>query len=188
MDFTRHYDLSGKHATLSPSTYHWIRYSDEKLEDWLFNKEAMRRGTELHALASECIRLGVRLPATKKTLNAYVNDAIGYKMKPEQLLFATPHCFGTADAIGFKDKEKILRVFDLKTGETPAKPDQLLVYGAIFCIEYNFRPFELQYDFRIYQSDEVAMYEVDPDEIAHIMDRIMTFSNRIDKIREEMYK
>lgn len=158
------------------------------MEDWLYTKEAARRGTEIHAVASELIRLGIRLPATKKTLNAYVNDAIGFKMKPEQLLFATPHCFGTADAAGFKDKEKLLRIFDLKTGDIPAKVDQLLVYGAIFCIEYDFRPFEIQYDFRIYQSDEVAMYDVDPDEIAHIMDRIITFSNRIDKIRGEMSK
>lgn len=187
MDFIRHYDLSNKHAFLSPSGYHWIRYTDEKLEQKIFSSDAARRGAEMHELACNCIRLGVKLPQTKKTINAYVNDAIGFKMTPEQVLFATAHCFGTADAISFtqtrRDPMPVLRIFDLKTGVEPCKPDQLMVYAAIFCIEYNKRPFEIQYDLRIYQSDEVAMYDVDPEEIAHIMDRIKTFSRRIDEIR-----
>lgn len=186
MDFIKHYDLAGKHATLSPSQYHWIRYSDEKLRERIFTMEASKRGTDLHALASECIRLGVKLPNNKKTLNAYVNDAISYRMKPEQVLYATPHCFGTADAVGFDTRQNMLRIFDLKTGETVAKVDQLEVYAAIFCLEYGFKPFAINYDLRIYQLDEVAMFDVDPDSIAHIIDRIITFSKAIDKIREEV--
>lgn len=184
MNFNQHYNLAGKHSSLSPSQYHWIRYTPEKFRERFLNQAAAKRGTEFHELAKELIRLGVKLPATKKTLNAFVNDAIGYKMTPEQVLFATPHCFGTADAISFF--KNILRVFDLKTGESKTSVDQLLVYAAIFCIEYNIKPFDIEYDLRIYQSNEVQMFEVDPKDIVDIIDQIYTLSAIADAIDEEV--
>ena len=51
----------------------------KKLTNTFMKFQATQRGTELHALASELIRLGVKLPKTNKTLNLYVNDAIGFK-------------------------------------------------------------------------------------------------------------
>lgn len=189
MDFKTHSNyLVGKHATLSPSQGSWVRYDFDKLRHRLISMDAAKRGSEMHELAKECIRLRIRL-AGKKTIAAYVNDAIGFNMTPEQLLYATDHCFGTADAITLshdrKADEYILRIFDLKTGETPVKPDQLMIYAAIFCIEYDFKPFDLLYDLRIYQLDEVIMFdEVTPEDIAQIMDRIKTFSRFIDENRE----
>lgn len=183
MNFNKHFNLEGRHAFLSPSQYHWIRYDDDKLVERFLNSMAARRGTEMHQLAHDLIRLQVKLPHTKKTLNAYVNDAIGYHMTPEQILFYSDNCFGTADALCFR--RNTLRVFDLKTGESKCSVDQLLVYSALFCLEYNFKPFEIQYDLRIYQTDEVQLFDVDPGEVAHIMDKIISFDKKINELRME---
>lgn len=185
MLFNKHSNLVGTHAFLSPSNYHWINYDDEKLDRAFIAAMAAKRGTELHALAKDLIRLGVKLPQAKKTLNCYVNDAIHYKMVPEQVLYYSPNCYGTTDAIGFRPKQKVLRIHDLKTGVTPASVHQLEVYAAIFCLEYRMRPTELIMEFRIYQQDEIRIYDGDPDVITHIMDRIVTFDKRINQIRLE---
>lgn len=119
MVFNRHDKLEGLHAFLGASNYHWINYSEEKVEETYSKWRAAQKGTKLHAFAAECIRLGQKLPRSKQTLNMYVNDAIGFKMTPEQILYYSPNCFGTADAIIFRND--FLRIHDLKTGETPAK-------------------------------------------------------------------
>lgn len=182
MRFNDHSTVKGLHAFLSPSNYHWVNYSDEKLEDRYMTSMAARRGTELHEFASEAIRLGIKLPKTTATMNAYVNDAIGYRMVAEQPLFYSVNCFGTADAVIFRKNK--LRIHDLKTGVTPASGKQLLVYAALFCLEYGFKPFDISYDLRIYQTNEVQMIEADPAEIAHIMDKIITFDRRITELSE----
>ncbi len=181
MQFNAHSNLAGMHAFLSPSNYHWINYDDEKLENKFLVSMAARRGTELHTFAHEAIRLGIRLPTSKKTLHLYVNDAIGYRMTPEQTLFYSGNCYGTADAIAFR--RNMLRIHDLKTGETTASEHQLEVYAALFCLEYRFRPHAIKTELRLYQNDEVRIYEADPDAIAHIMDRIVTFDKRINAMR-----
>jgi len=144
---------------------------------------AAQRGTELHAFAHEAIRLRVRLPRSPKTLNMYVNDAIGYRMTPEQILYYSDNCFGTADAISYR--HKILRISDLKTGVRVVSVRQLEVYAALFCLEYHVKPMEIEIELRIYQNDEVQVWVVDPDIILHIMDKIVTFDQRIEAIRAE---
>lgn len=183
MLFNQHTNLIGKHSFLSPSNYHWINYDEEKLDRTYAASVAAARGTQLHALAHDLIRLGVKLPSSSKTLNLYVNDAIGFRMTPEQPLFYSNNCYGTADCIGFK--RNFLRIHDLKTGVTPASENQLAVYAALFCMEYKFRPFDIRTELRIYQSDEVRVYEADPDLIFHIMDKIKTFDKRIEAMRLE---
>lgn len=187
MIFNKHYELEGRHAFLSPSSYHWIRYSDEKLDERFITSMAAHRGTEMHKLANDLIRLRVRLPTKRTTINLYVNDAINYKMTPEQVLYFSDNCFGTADALGFR--ANTLRVHDLKTGESPASFDQLLVYAALFCLEYRFKPFEINYDLRLYQSNEVVILDLPhqeiADSVAHIMSRIQTFDKRINELRME---
>lgn len=186
MRFNDHYTLNGRHAFLSPSQYHWIRYTDEHLDERFITAMMSKRGDDLHELASNAIKLGVKFQG-RTTIAQYVNDAIGYRMTPEQILYYSDNCFGTADAIKLDMKKAVplLRVHDLKTGVTVAKGDQLLVYGAIFCLEYKFNPFELDYDFRIYQSDEIVPVEVDPVMITQIMETIKRFDKRIDELREE---
>ena len=99
MNFNKHSNLEGQHAFLGASKYHWINYSEDKVADAYTKFLATLRGTELHAFAAHAIRLGQKLPKSQKTLNMYVNDAIGYKMTPEQILYYSENCFGTADAI-----------------------------------------------------------------------------------------
>lgn len=183
MRFERHSELAGKHAFLSPSKYSWVNYDEEKLDRAFVAAMAAQRGTDLHALAHKCITLGVPLPNTKKTLNRYVNDGIGFKMTPEQPLYYSDNCFGTADTISFR--RNMLRVSDLKTGISPTSEHQLEVYAALFCLEYRMKPFDIGIELRIYQSDEVRIYEADPDDIFHVMDRIIVFDKRINLIRQE---
>lgn len=125
MNFNSHLDLLGKHAFLSPSKYHWINYDDDKLDITFLRHQAKERGVRLHALADECIQMGVKLPRSKKTLNMYVNDAIGFKMNTEQILYYSENAFGTVDAISFR--RNFLRIHDLKTGVSPTSMKQLEV-------------------------------------------------------------
>jgi hypothetical protein len=177
MNFNSHFDLVGRHALLSASKYHWTNYDDDKFEVHLTTHQLAQRGTELHALAAELIRLKIKLPRNTQTINAYVNDALGYRMTPEQVLMYSYNCFGTADAISFH-KEK-LRIHDLKTGTSKANFRQLEIYAAMFCLEYAIKPAQIGMEFRIYQSDDFEIMEGDPDEITHIMDKIIRFDKRV---------
>lgn len=183
MIFQKHSNLIGQHAFLSASKHSWVNYDEEKLDRVFMTSMAAKRGTELHALAHELIRLGVKLPTKRTTLNAYVNDAIGYRMVPEQVLYYSDNCYGTADAIAFRRNK--LRIHDLKTGVNLTSEVQLEVYAALFCLEYRFKPFEIEIELRIYQNDDVRIYEADPDSIFHIMDKIITFNKRIEALKEE---
>ena len=142
MNFNKHSAYEGQHAFLGASNYHWLNYSDEKLASTYRSLMAKARGTELHEFAAQCIRLGQKLPKTKNTLNMYVNDAIGYKMTPEVVLFHSDNWFGTADTISFRNK--FLRIHDYKSGVTPAKMEQLEIYAALFCLEYKQNPEEFK--------------------------------------------
>ena len=181
MNFNTHSELEGKHAFLSASKYHWINYDNDKLDSTYLNYLAVQRGTVLHDFAKQCILLHQKLPRSKKTLNSYVNDAIGFHMTPEQPLFYSENCFGTADAISF-DKE-FLRIHDLKTGASSASMHQLEVYMALFCLEYKIKPFDIGSELRIYQNDQVFAYTPDPKDILRISDKIVTFDKRIDKMK-----
>ena len=181
MNFNKHLNLEGQHAFLGASKYHWINYDEGKIAEAYSKFLAAQKGTELHEFAAQCIRLGQKLPKSKKSLNMYVNDAIGYKMTPEQTLFYSENCFGTADAIGFRDG--LLRIHDLKTGATPAKMEQLEIYAALFCLEYRMKPGEIE--LRLYQSDEVIVHEPTAEDIAPIIDKIITFDKIIAKIKDQ---
>ena len=181
MIFNNHSKFNGCHAFLSASQFHWIRYSDEKVIDNYAKQQAARKGTELHDFASKCIQLGQKLPQSKKTLNSFVNDAIGYRMETEQVLFYSENCFGTADAISFDEKERFLRIHDLKTGITPAHFEQLMIYAAMFCLEYSYDPNSISIELRLYQNDEVLILEPDPRDICDIMDTIVRFDKLINK-------
>lgn len=183
MNFASHSQLVGRHAFLSASNYHWVNYTEDKLDRVFFSHMAAQRGTELHALAHQLIKLGVKLPDTSQSLHQYVNDAIGYRMTSEQILYYSDNCYGTADTISFRANR--LRIHDYKSGVTPASIHQLEVYMALFCLEYKFKPFEIEAELRIYQNDAVEICVPDIDVIFHIMDRIITFDKRIDVLRTE---
>lgn len=184
MDFNKHLELAGRHAFLSASKYHWVNYTEEKLDATYRTQLAAQRGSELHEFAFNAIRLGIKLPASRKTINLYVNDAIGYRMTPEQVLFYSINSFGTADAISFR--RNLLRVHDLKTGVTPTSMTQLEVYCALFCLEYRIKPADIGMELRLYQNDDVEIHTPELDKIVHIMDRIVTFDKRIEDMKLEI--
>lgn len=186
MRFNRHSNLEGKHSFLSPSKYAWVRYDDDKLGRVFMSHLAALRGTREHKFACDAVTLGHKLPDdVPKTMNLYVNDCIGYRLTTEVPLFWSDFCFGTADALGYSKHENRLRIFDLKTGHTVTKVDQLEIYAALFCLEYEFRPFDIEIELRIYQGNEARIYEADPDAIFHIMDRIITGTKLLEQIRSE---
>lgn len=199
MNFINHSDLEGTHAFLSPSQNAWTNYTDEKLEQRYLTAQAVERGTRLHEFAAEAIRLN-RRQSGRDTLSMYVNDAIGYKMTPEQPLFYSFNCYGTADAIAYK--KNILRIHDLKTGEIEAHIKQLYIYAALFCLEYGQKVNELRRKgcgdndiaqnlgvktseihfepekmddicLRIYQFNDIKEEHPDPQEIRNLMNIII---------------
>jgi hypothetical protein len=188
MPLHRHSRLEGKHAMLSASQHAWIRYDLDKIEKQYLTAQAVARGTRLHELAASLIREGVTLAESTATLNAYVNDAIRFRMTPEQMLVYSENAFGTADAISFRDN--CLRIHDLKTGLNEASFEQLEVYAAFYCLEYHELPFNIEIELRIYQNDTFKYNnkEVDPglaDKIMHIMEQIKLFDARISEMKAE---
>ena len=183
MNFNRHSNLEGQHAFLGASKYHWINYDEDKLASSYLKFLATQKGTVLHDFAAQCIKLGQKLPKSQKTLNMYVNDAIGFRMTPEQVLYYSDNVFGTADAISFKNG--LLRIHDLKTGEIPAHMEQLEIYAALFCLEYNQKPSNIEMELRLYQSNEILYHTPTAEDIVPIMDKIITFDKIISKIKSE---
>ena len=181
MNFKKHYSLEGKHAYLGASKYHWINYDEEKIIQAYTKHQATLKGTVLHDFACQCIKLGQKLPKSQKTLNMYVNDAIGFKMNPEQVLYYSDNCFGTADAIIFRNN--MLRIHDLKTGVTKAHMEQLEIYAALFCLEYKKKPGDIDMELRIYQNDEILVHNPTVEDILPIMDKIICFDKIINKIK-----
>lgn len=182
MIFNEHSRYAGKHAVLSASDHAWVRYSDEKMIERLRTREAAALGTRKHNFAAEAIKLRIKL-AGRNTLAMYVNDAIGYMMTPEQMLYVSDNCFGTADAIDFRKGK--LRIHDLKTGTSPASIEQLEVYAAMFCLEYNLKPYEIEMELRIYQNNDKEIFDADPEAITKIMGRIIHLDRLITKSRQE---
>ncbi len=185
MQFNNHKNLIGQHAYLSASSYHWLNYDNDKFALVYKNQLAKARGTALHDLAAKMISLKVKLPRAKKTLNLYVNDAIGFNMVPEQPLYYSPNCFGTADSIYFDERKRLLRIHDLKTGTSPAKMDQLMIYAALFCLEYDIRPCDISYELRIYQNNGIEIMTPDGSEVSHIVDRIIICDKLINQLKLE---
>lgn len=182
MNFNTHSYLADKHALLPPSTPHWLRYNDDKVDRVYHSSVAARRGEALHKFACDAITLGVRLPDNGTTLNSYVNDAIRFRMRPEVVLFFSENCFGRVDAISFR--KDLLRIHDLKTGVAPTSEEQLMVYAALFCLEYNVQPLRISYELRIYQNDEVKIFEPEPDSIVHVVERIKYLDRRLALLRK----
>lgn len=183
MNFNNHSNLEGLHAPFSPSQPAWLRYDDDKIREVFRNKQAVQLGTRLHEWAAETIQLGLKQKGTNKTIYNYVNDAIGFRMTPEQVLYYSPRFFGTTDAITFKNG--ILRIHDLKTGKTPAHMEQLEIYAALYCLEYGVKPADIRMELRMYQNDEVLVHTPDVTDIAPIMDKIKHFDKVLEELEEE---
>lgn len=184
MNWNNHSNLEGMHAFMGASKYHWINYSDDKLIEAYSNYKAAERGTELHAFAAQCIKLRQKLKGSANLAN-YVNDAIGFGMTPEVVLYFSEYCFGTADAIKFDERKGFLRIHDLKTGVTPVHKEQLFVYAALFCLEYHIKPIDIQMELRIYQNDDIQYFEPTVEDIVPIMDKAISGTKLLRGINEK---
>ena len=206
MNWNRHSAQEGSHAFLSASKYNWLTKSDEDLVDAYKNSYATTIGTLLHSYAADSIRFreklrktdakGVKLDLMRRgvpeyaidiqsvfpNLMTYVNDAIGFQMDPEVVLYYSDMCYGTADAIQLDGD--ILRIHDLKTGTTVAKMEQLLIYAALFYLEYGFKPEKTHPELRIYQLDEVIVYEPEIERVREVMERIVEADRVLQKLKE----
>lgn len=182
MNFIKHSNLEGLHAPFGASKSSWLRYDDNKAISYFQNMKAKEIGTRLHAWAKETIDLGIKQPKSKKTIYSYINDAIGFKMSTEVVLYYSDFFFGTADAICFRNNK--LRIHDLKTGSTPVHIEQLEIYAALFCLEYKIRPSDIEIELRIYQNDEILYHNPEPEDISEIMDKIV----HLNKVLEHIYR
>ena len=185
MNWNNHSKIVGSHAVLGASQHSWLNYDPDKLKKWYVRQQANQRGTDLHDLAMRHIKLGVEMPQTTRTLDQYINDAIGFRMSPEVPLYYSENCFGTADAICFDEKTKMLRIHDLKTGANPAHMEQLYIYAALFCLEYHQKPGAIGIELRIYQSDGIVYAHPTAEELLPIMDKIITFDKIITELKGE---
>ena len=181
MNWNDHSRLQGQHAFLGASKYHWLNYDTARIAEAYVNFQAKERGTRLHAYAAESIALGQKLPRSKKTLNSYVNDAIGFQMSPEVVLYYSENCYGTADTIHFANN--FLRIHDLKTGLVPAHMEQLFIYDALFCLEYGIKPRDIQIENRIYQNDDIWIMNPTYEDIDPIMAKIIDFDKIITELK-----
>lgn len=185
MNFNDHSNLKDCHAFLSASKHSWINYDVNKLETSFLNHLAKQKGTILHELAADLISMRIKLADENKTFNMYVNDAIGYNMVPEQTLYYSDNCFGTADTIAFYERKSLLRIHDLKTGVTPASMDQLKIYAALFCLEYDVHPNDIDMELRLYQFDKIIYDDPQREDIMFIERQIIEFDKVINQMKEE---
>lgn len=203
MQWNDHKQLEGKHAFLGASNFHWVNWNDQIFENRYYSQFSTTIGTAIHALAHDCILNRTKLNKHDRHLieitlyhayipkDAYdpddilmnlipfVNDAIGYHMSSEILLYYNNYCFGTCDAISFSEKERILRIHDLKTGMTTAHMEQLLIYAALFCLEYHKNPHQFKTELRIYQNFNIVVEEPDANDIETFMNLIQERSRTI---------
>ena len=180
MFFNKHTNLEGLHAPFGASKSSWLRYSDDKIVEVYNNLQAAEMGTRLHEWAKQTIDLGIKQSRSKKTIYSYVNDAIGFNMSTEVILFYSENFFGTADAISFRNN--FLRIHDLKTGRRPVHMEQLEIYAALFCLEYKVKPGDIRMELRIYQNDEILVHEPTAEDILPIMDKIVHVDKMLEKI------
>lgn len=121
-----------------------------------------------------------------EALECYINDGVGFKMSTECPIKYSDEVFGHADTLSFRDN--FLRIHDLKTGANPAHMEQLQAYAALFCLEYGpvykFKPGDIQIELRLYQWDEIIVFNPTVEDIAPIIDQIV----RINKISENVDK
>ena len=120
---------------------------------------------------------------TYGTVRTFVNDCIIEHMASEQEVGYSEKFWGTADAIKFE--KKLLQVFDLKTGTAPAKPEQLYIYAALYCLQYTINPFEITTEIRIYQNDSIFAERPEPTVIMAIMDKIVHMNKILTRFEGE---
>lgn len=210
VDYSKQKEQEQKHALLSPSKSHsWKDYDNESLLRMIKSNYAAEIGTIIHAYAADRITHGFKLAKSEKkeiifellrakippmavdmldanfifeNLMNYVNDAIGFQMEPEVEVRYSEWCFGTADALKFYEKNKLLRVHDLKTGVLPAHMEQLVTYASLYCLQHRIKVVDIEVECRLYQAGEIIQYFPTSAEVLEMMNIIIEKSNFVERI------
>lgn len=206
MIFNKHPELDNKHAFMGASKSSWLTKDPDGFREAYLNSFAQAKGTAVHALAHDCIVSHTTLTLADThlvdicmykafipvqaysssnillTLVPFVNDAIGFHMLSEVHLFYNWYCYGTTDAILFDDHSKQLRIHDLKTGTLPAHMEQLVIYAALFCLEYHKDPKDFTTLLQIYQEGNIVKYSPNCKEIKTVMNTIERNTKIIDDL------
>jgi hypothetical protein len=214
VNFRRHSELEGRHAILSPSSWRWLNDDEESFTKRLCSQYLSDIGTILHDVARKhiqhCIKLNkydkknimlelvdrgipafvvdtINLDAMYDNLMRYVNDCVAFKMTPEVVLCFSRNCYGTTDAIHYNEETHFLRIHDYKSGTTPAHMEQLMIYVALFCLEYKIKPGELDgIECRLYQNDDVEIENPTAEDIVPIMDHIIHLDKLLANVDKEV--
>lgn len=225
MNYPNFPKLEGKHAYLAPSKKGWENKSVGDLLDGYSKSYAQDIGTAVHDIARRHIKRHSKISNTDKkeirlqaieyyyipefainrgvdfdmifeTLKAYVNDGIGYRLVPEQLLcYNEDIAFGTADTISQLDSvfdKRFLRIHDLKTGVKETSMAQLQKYAALFFLEFEgemkrrqLTVADIEMELRIYQLGEVIEHRPTVEDIAPLMDIYKTDVKALTKLKVE---
>lgn len=110
----------------------------------------------------------------------FVNDALGFRMSSEVVLYYSRNCYGAADAISYRDD--VLRIHDLKTGIGRVSMDQLKIYAALFMLEYDVSSYK-DIVLCIYQNDSIIEEHPSVEEITDISKLIIRFDQMIEEER-----
>ena len=190
MKWNNHYNLTGKHAILSPSGYSWLNYDPDKMRSVFLNKLKVEQGTYLHDLASRLINNRFKLLDLPQAFNMFVNDAIAARMDSEVLLYYSDNCFGTADAIKFDEDNNALYIYDLKTGDSKPSFKQLYIYCALFCLEYGYTTKRainrMHFVCRLYQGDGYEEEIVEPAVVFGCIQQIINMDKVISDLKLEL--
>ena len=212
MNFNKHFHQEGKHALLSASSWRWLNDDSDSLVKRIKSQYSTTIGTILHNIAYKHIKYRIKMNRYDKknvmlelltngipgfvidaldfddifeNLMTYVNDGVGFKLSPEVVLYYSDNFFGTADSIAYSERDHFLRIHDYKSGSTPAHMEQLLVYAALFSLEYMIKPTEFETELRIYQNNEIVVHNPPSDEIITVSDTIVNHEKFLTTIKEE---
>ena len=132
MNFESYLYLRGQHATFSPSNYHWINYSLDKIADISHSQYRKTLGTEIHEVAAAEIALRHKQTSIKHVREAvethifkkYCNNPNSNDSEQnygkdllEELRYLQRDVFENVrqyvnDAIGFKMDSEVVLVYD----------------------------------------------------------------------------
>ena len=106
-------------------------------------------------------------------------------MDPEVCLYFSENCFGHADAISYNEIKGMLRIHDLKTGTSAVKIEQLLIYSALFFLNYPWvKLTDTSVELRIYQTGkDILIATPTAEEIIPVMEKIKSFDSFINKMK-----
>lgn len=157
------------------------RVLQNQIESYIYNKYFNNDYSTVNSYGEKLLNYLAYLPReVYDTLKHYINDAIGFRMTVEQPLVYPgfeDYIRGTTDAICFRNG--LLRIHDLKTGSHKADIEQLEVYAALFCLEYNIKPSEIAYELRLYQIDGIEIANPTVEDILPIVDSIISIGRII---------